>query len=282
MKAKQNISKKRNPFNCIVIILTTLYIISITSISLQAQQPISNDFSRTGECLSYTIYYKWGALMPRAGDASLSFEKQDRGFRSRLLFRTAPFFDAIFSMRDTLDCNLDHKMRIVDGQKHVMEGGDYTMDLIHFSRQDDRNRIHTKRFRNGESRIDTVEITNQISLDMIGAILYLRSTDWSKSTKERISVRIFAGKKGIDCFFQYEGSEVQKTKKGINYHTHRVSMLINESETFKNPKKAITIWLTNDANRIPVRIRMELRIGAAEVYLKSAEGLRHPLSSRIR
>ena len=98
MKAKHNISKKRNPFNCIVIILTTLYIISITSISLQAQQPISNDFSRTGECLSYTIYYKWGALMPRAGDASLSFEKQDRGFRSRLLFRTAPFFDAIFSM----------------------------------------------------------------------------------------------------------------------------------------------------------------------------------------
>lgn len=60
--------------------------------------------------------------MPRAGDASLSFEKQDRGFRSRLLFRTAPFFDAIFSMRDTLDCNLDHKMRIMDGQKHVMEG----------------------------------------------------------------------------------------------------------------------------------------------------------------
>lgn len=281
MKAKENVSRKQWLSNRIVHILTILYI-SGTAILLQAQQPIVNDFVQSGERLDYTVYYKWGALMPRAGDASLSFEKADKGYRSRLLFRTAPFFDAIFSMRDTLDCNLDQDMRIMNGQKHVMEGGDYTIDLIYFSRQEGRNRIHTRRFRNGEARIDTVEFADQTSLDMIGAILYLRSIDWSSASKEIIKTKIFAGKKGIDCFFQYEGADVQKTKQGISYRTHRVSMLINEPETFKKPQKAITVWFTNDTNRIPVRIRMELKIGAAEVYLKSAEGLRHPLSARVK
>lgn len=248
---------------------------------LQAQQRITNEFSQVGEQLTYTAYYKWGAVMPRAGDATLTLGKQNGGYRSRLLFKTAPFFDAIFSMRDTLDCNLDNQMRIVSGTKHVMEGGDYTVDLIDFVQEGDRTRIHTRRFRNGESRIDTIERVRATALDMVGTLLFLRSYDWSKTSNQRISARIYAGKKGIDCSFQYEGSEEVKTKRGSRYRTHKVSMFINSTETFKNLRKAITIWLTDDANRLPVRIRMELKIGAAEVYLSSAHGLRYPQTALL-
>ncbi|WP_373701736.1 DUF3108 domain-containing protein [Porphyromonas loveana] len=41
------------------------------------------------------------------------------------------------------------------------------------------------------------------------------------------------------------------------------------------------MWLTDDANRLPVRIRMELKIGAAEVYLSSAQGLRYPQTALL-
>ena len=45
-------------------------------------------------------------------------------------------------------------------------------------------------------------------------------------------------------------------------------------DAFTQSKEAAEIWIGDDENHIPIKIR-------AEVYYKSSKGLRYPLTSRV-
>jgi hypothetical protein len=75
---------------------------------VQAQYRPQQMTLNPGEEASYDVYFKWGILMPRAGEGTLSFTTETRPgqpvARYRLTFQTSKFFDSIFKMRDTIDC----------------------------------------------------------------------------------------------------------------------------------------------------------------------------------
>ena len=52
-------------------------------------------------------------------------------------------------------------------------------------------------------------------------------------------------------------------------------------DAFTQSKEAAEIWIGDDENHIPIKIRAKLKIGAAEVYYKSSKGFRYPLTSRV-
>ena len=52
-------------------------------------------------------------------------------------------------------------------------------------------------------------------------------------------------------------------------------------EAFTQAKEAAEVWVGDDENRIPVRVRAKLKIGAAEVYLRDATNTRYPLRCKI-
>ena len=58
--------------------------------------------------------------------------------------------------------------------------------------------------------------------------------------------------------------------------------MLFRSDAFTQSKAAGEIWVGDDDNRIPIKIRAKLKIGAAEVYFKSAKGLRYPLSCEVK
>ena len=43
----------------------------------------------------------------------------------------------------------------------------------------------------------------------------------------------------------------------------------------------MTVWLTDDNNRLPLRIETPIVIGSIKAYLKTSKGLRHNQDSRI-
>ena len=50
---------------------------------------------------------------------------------------------------------------------------------------------------------------------------------------------------------------------------------------FKN-KDAMTVWVTDDLNHIPVRIQTDIRVGSLKVDLKQYENLKNPLTSLVK
>jgi len=43
----------------------------------------------------------------------------------------------------------------------------------------------------------------------------------------------------------------------------------------------MTIWVSDDANRIPVRVKTEIWVGALKVDLTSYSGLLNPFSAKV-
>ena len=246
--------------------------------------PVKDRFS-AGETVQYELYFKWGLLMPRAGQASLSVQdaryESKPAYHYRVLFRTSGMFEKIFAMRDTIDCYFSPDMLLLRSEKRVNENDYYLIDDLKFSYTDGRTSAHSHRYTPSRTKIDTLLVSEQYMFDMLGATMYLRSLDWEKMKQgDEFPFHVAIGRDRINISFRYTGQQIVERSETLKYRTRHFFIDIYD-DAFTQSKAAAEIWIGDDANHIPVKIRAKLKIGAAEVYYKSSKGLRYPLTSRV-
>lgn len=252
---------------------------------LNAQSIPVKERINPGEEVEYELYFKWGLLMPRAGHATLSVNNtQYEGKPAchyRLLFYTSGLFEKVYKMRDTLECYFTPDMLLLRGEKRVNENNYYLIDDIRFSYDDKKIFAHSRRYTPTRSKIDTTLVsTNKYVFDMLGATLYLRSIDWDEiQSGDEFPFQIAIGRDLVNISYRYTGQQI--VERGNTKYSTRHFYIDIYDEAFTQSKEAAEIWVGDDKNRIPVKIRAKLKIGAAEVYYKSSRGLRYPLTSRV-
>lgn len=239
----------------------------------------------TGEKVDYVLYFKWGILMPKAGQASIDFLKTNEnnipGYSYRLLFRTTGMFESIYKMRDTLASFHDENMTLIRSGKHSNEGGYYSIDRITFSYQNEEVSAHSLRYTPTRVRIDTILTAEGCTFDMMSSLLYLRSLDYKKlKNGDRFSFKSMIGRDVVNVGFHYRGQEILE-RDNAKFKTLHFTMDIYD-EVFEESESAAEIWIGDDENRIPIRLRAKLKIGAAEAYYTSSSGLKYPLTCRIQ
>ena len=55
--------------------------------------------------------------------------------------------------------------------------------------------------------------------------------------------------------------------------------LVQSGRVFKE-EESVTIWISNDENRVPVRLKASLVVGSLKAELESYKGLSHPLKTK--
>lgn len=251
----------------------------------RAQTILARERFNTGEEVHYELYFKWGILMPRAGQATLSIQdtryEGEPAYHYRLLFRTSGMFEKVFSMRDTIDCYFSSEMQLLRSEKRVNENDYYVVDNLRFSYSEGRTSAHSHRYTPTRTKIDTMIVSEQYMFDMLGATMYLRSLDWSDlKSGDEFPFHVAIGRDRINISFRYTGQQIVERNETLKYRTRHFYIDIYD-EAFTQSKAAAEIWIGDDENHLPVKIRAKLKIGAAEVYYKSSKGLRYPLSSRV-
>ena len=56
--------------------------------------------------------------------------------------------------------------------------------------------------------------------------------------------------------------------------------MVVEGGLFKN-EGSIKLWLTNDANKMPVKVSTRVVIGSIDVTLTKYQGLKNPVTSKV-
>ena len=84
----------------------------------------------------------------------------------------------------------------------------------------------------------------------------------------------------MNISFRYTGQKIVEREDYLKYRTRHFYIDIYD-EAFTQSKAAAEIWVGDDENHIPIKIRAKLKIGAAEVYYKNSQGLRYPFTSRV-
>lgn len=238
-----------------------------------------------GEKIYLDVYFKWGILMPKAGSAVISIDEVpfegEPSIRQRLVFKTAPMFDRIYKMRDTIDTNYSMDMGVLQYEKRTEEGGYYLVDRMRFLYNGDSTFVPTIRYDRNRTKIDTTHVYEGCLFDMLGVTMYLRTLDMeTMSIGDEFPTAIAMGRDVIKIKYRYAGQSIIERKDNLKYKTLRFYMDVYD-DAFTQSKEALEIWVSDDENRLPIKIRAKLKIGAAEVYFNKVEGNRYPLESQI-
>jgi hypothetical protein len=240
-----------------------------------------------GEELNYDIHYKYGLVMLKAGTGiyriSAAKYSESDAYKSSLFFKTTAFFDKIHKIRDTLNSciSLPHLIplfhdRIVnEGNTHFRE------ELIIRKYTPEYSEVSIKRKSNDVIRFDTTMSANSLGIDMLNIFLFVRAVDYSKiKTGHSFCFSTFVGKRKNSIIIRYAGQTIIETGNK-KYKTLKLNIDI-AAGVFDVSKNSMEVWISDDENKIPLRMKAKLKIGAAEVDLSSYKNLKNPFDAEIR
>ena len=240
---------------------------------------------QANEEVDYELYYKWGLVFSKAGNATFkvadSYFEGESAWQYSLLFRSAGIVEKLYRMRDTMDCYYSKVPRLLYSSKHSDEGDYYSVDELRF-RYEPANQvtIASRRYTLKRVKIDTLMVAEAPVSDMLGGTLYLRALAAGKlQAGADFPLTVAIGRDLVTMHFRYSGQRIVE-HKGVKYRTRHFYIDI-EDEAFEQPKAAAEVWMGDDANHIPVKVRAKLKLGAVEAYLKEGRNLRAPMDCRV-
>ncbi|MDH8702711.1 hypothetical protein M2138_002079 [Dysgonomonadaceae bacterium PH5-43] len=263
-------------------ILLVLFLISGVSF-VQAQECTSQE----GETLKFDIKYKYGLINMKGGTANFKITKDyyegKITFRSELDFKTTSFFDKIYKMRDTLTSYASLPfLEPIYHKRSVNEGSSHFIEESKFLRFDTNGTdVHVKRIKKGEIVVDSIISTEYSGYDLLNILLHIRNLNYDNlcpGYEERMST--FIGRRKVDILIRYKGETNIEGSKNKKYKALKFNVDITH-DVFTESSNAIEIWIGNDNNRLPLRMKAKLKIGAADANLTSYSNLKYPLTSII-
>jgi hypothetical protein len=112
--------------------------------------------------------------------------------------------------------------------------------------------------------------------DIVSGGYFLRQLDYSKITPGTlINLDAFFEGKVYDFNIRFVGRETIDTKYG-KIKAIKLQPVMPENELFDGGN-SIRIWISDDANKLPLKIQADMFVGAVEVDLKEYSGLKHPI-----
>lgn len=219
-----------------------------------------------GEELRYIVYF--GPI--DAGEAkinlNLAIHKDEQVLHSKLVARSIGFPDKIYRIKDTYECYFDSisvlpYMAIRD----IREGRKYRKKNI--DNYDHKNNI-IYCGNKGE-----IKMSSAIR-DVISTFYFIRNYNY-KSLKEGdiIKIDLLFDDELITFKLHYLGKEMIETRIGKFRCLKLVPEIVENKKAVEaenvspSPKDEMIIWLSDDPNQVPIRVKFELFVGSIKADL---------------
>lgn len=233
-----------------------------------------NTAFKSGEVVTFKIFYSVIGLHVDAGTAS--FSVNDARLNNKPVFHITglgssnPSYDWIFRVRDRYESFIDTAtLKPYTFIRHVEEGKFRKDELVKFNHIE-RKAVSTK---------GTYPI-NPCMQDVLSAIYFARNIDFSKyKVGDKIPLSMFLDDASHDIYIRYLGKETIKTRYGKFKAIKFRPLLI--SGTIFSGGELMSVWVSDDNNRLPLRIESPITVGSVKVDMMGYRNLRYPLQSLI-
>ena len=223
-----------------------------------------------GEELNYTLTYGFFTV----AEATLKVEPTDVQFDGKDVYhllatgKTAGTFDLFYKVRNRYDSYIDRNTLLPFlYTENVREGNYRRQDKARFY-QSEKKVVATK---------DSYKGSEQ-TFDILSSYYFARSLDMTAiKPGDKVVLKYFLNDGITTMEIQFLGKESISTSKG-NFKCLKFSLSIQPGRIFKKDSKCY-LWITDDANRIPVRAEAEVLVGSIVLELQSAKGLKFPTSA---
>lgn len=258
-------------------ILTLITVFVLGTIRLNAGDDpctIRNSAFKNSEYLNYKVFYKLAGVYIGAGEANfnVTLERLNNKPVYHLVGdgKTFPFYDSFFRVRDRYESYIDTTtLQPYKFVRNIDEGGYKKNQLVTFNQV-----ANTAVTNEGVYKVpDCIH-------DVVSAIYYTRNINFNKYRKnDKIPFKMFLDNEVFNLYIRYMGKETIKTKYG-KFRAIKIKPLLVQGTIFEGGEK-MTIWVSDDANHIPLRIESPISVGSVNVDMMMYRNLRYPLSSLV-
>ena len=118
--------------------------------------------------------------------------------------------------------------------------------------------------------------------DIVSTFYYLRNYPTIDKLKvgESVAIDMFFDNETTKFKLKFLGREDITTKFGV-ISAMIFRPLVQSGRVFKE-KESLTVWISNDQNKIPLRIKAELAVGSIKADLDAYKGLKHPFKVKAK
>lgn len=283
MKKIQNNSNNKR---WMVLVMLTLIFCHLSLSPARAQQcGIENTAFKSGERLTYDLYFNWKFVWFKVGQATMNTDLTTfdgkKAWRSSLVTGGNKKLDKFFTMRDTLLSYCNPDLSPLYFRKGAREGKRYYVDELWYSYPQSTCKLRMHRIdADGEEHWKDARYKDCI-YDMMSIFLRARNFN-AASMKEgdKIPLPISDAKHLSNSWLQFRGRETFKVDDTKEKFRCLVFSFI-EREDGKN-RELIRFYVTDDQNHIPVRLDLNLNFGSAKAFLKNYKGVRSEMTSKVK
>ncbi len=234
---------------------------------------INNNAFSFGEKLTYRVHY--GPL--NGGIAKFEIDDKPEKVNDRSSFhikvagKSAGLVDIMYKVKDEYESYVDEEALIPwKCIKKVKEGNYTDSDFILFD--------HLGGF--ATSRRGKVSIEKQTQ-DVVSAIYFARSTDMTNAKiGDTFPINLYMDGENYQLRFKYIGKEIIETTVGT-FKTLIIKPQLIKGRVFTD-NEALTLWVTDDENKLPLLIKTEIFVGSIKAELINYKNIKNPMSSKIK
>lgn len=265
--------------------LTTAVLLIVLAMQAGAQCKDVNTAFKAGELVRYHAYYNWGFIWINAGQVSFAVEpaRVDASPAYHLKAHGATYksYDFLFKVRDTFETKVDTLHLEPFEFKRVTNEGSYHANYLYRFNREQRS-IAASIQKEKEAARDTILLWKDCSFDLLSMVYKARNIDYEQySVNEKIPISMVVDGEIHDIYIRYLGKETIKNRDGRRFRCLKFSPLLVEGTIFKSGED-MTVWVTDDANRIPIIVEARILIGSVKAVFVDAINTRYPLSAEIK
>jgi len=243
------------------------------------QTPAQNDFCgirnnafKAGEVITMKVFYNTLGAYIGAGEATFTTKIERYNGKPVYHFigegKSYSFFDKFFKVRDRYESYVDTTTLLpYKFIRNVDEGGHKIYNNVSFNQT-----THTATSTNGVFKITSC------MQDVVSSMYYARNINFDKyKPGDKIPFDMFLDDQVYHLYIRYIGKEKIKTRYG-KFHAIKFKPLLVKGTMFEGGEK-MNAWVSDDANRLLLRVESPISVGTVKVDMMGYSNLRYPLTS---
>lgn len=256
------------------LLISIILLLISTNIKAQESCTFPNICFKENESVLYHVYYNVSFIWVNAGEVNFTTAKEKIGNKDVFHIigdgKTYPSYDWIFKVRDRYESFIDANELIpIKFIRNVNEGSYQIYNHVLFNNAENK----------ATSTNGTFKVPKCVQ-DVLSSIYYARNIDFSNKKKgDKVFFNMFLDDKVYPIYLTYLGKEKIKTKYGT-FNSIKFSPTLIAGTIFKEGD-AMTVWVSDDANHVPVRINSPISVGSIKVDLMKFTNLKYPFTSLI-
>ncbi len=247
---------------------TFIFLLLVAPFSVFSQQAFDK-----GEWFKFRVHY--GPVNAGYATIEVNEVKKDnkKAFHIVGKGRSTGMVHLVFKVDDNYETYVDQSTGLPFRFIRQIDEGGYKKDLQIDFNQEQRKAFVLDKKHNENHTYSTPPNVH----DMLSAFYYLRN-DLNKKPLipgQEYQLNMFYDKENHDFKLKFLGREVIKTKFG-KIATLKFRPYVLAGRVFEE-KESLTLWVSDDDNKMPVKISASLAVGSLNASLDEFKGLKHPL-----